>query len=85
MGSLELQASLGLATMVWHRINWAACHRRVRSLQRRIVQAVQAGAWRKVKRLPNRRVLHRALVMLERSAGKLARSVLRGPGGREPT
>ena len=35
----------------WHQINWAACHRRVRSLQRRIVQAVQAGAWRKVKRL----------------------------------
>jgi hypothetical protein len=32
-----------------------------------------------------RRALHRALVMLERSAGKLARSVLRGPGGREPT
>jgi len=32
-------------------INWAACHRQVRSLQRRIVQAVQAGAWRKVKRL----------------------------------
>jgi hypothetical protein len=31
------------------------------------------------------RVLHGALVMLERSAGKLARSVLRGPGGREPT
>jgi hypothetical protein len=30
-------------------------------------------------------VPHRALVMLERSAGKLARSVLRGPGGREPT
>ena len=33
----------------------------------------------------NRRVLHGTLVMLERSAGKLARSVLRGPGGREPT
>jgi hypothetical protein len=31
------------------------------------------------------RVLHGALVMLERSAGKLARSVLRGLGGREPT
>jgi hypothetical protein len=30
-------------------------------------------------------VLHGALVMLERSAGKLARSVLKGPGGREPT
>jgi RNA-directed DNA polymerase len=37
--------------LTWHRINWAACHRRVRSLQRRIVQAVKAGAWRKVKRL----------------------------------
>jgi RNA-directed DNA polymerase len=49
MGSPELQASLGLAMRAWHRINWAACHRRVRSLQRRIVQAVQAGAWRKVK------------------------------------
>ena len=36
---------------MWHRLNWAACHRRVRSLQRRIVQAVQAGAWRKGKRL----------------------------------
>src|SRR5712692_8281671 len=51
MGSLELQASLGLATRAWHRINWAAGHRRVRSLQRRIVQAMKVGAWRKVKRL----------------------------------
>jgi reverse transcriptase-like protein len=51
MGSLARQASLGLATRVWPRINWAACHRRARSLQRRIVQAVQAGAWRQVKRL----------------------------------
>jgi hypothetical protein len=32
-----------------------------------------------------RRVPTGALVMLERSAGKLARCVLRGPGGREPT
>src|SRR5262245_5531845 len=31
----------------------------------------------------NRRVLHRALVMLERSAAKLARSVLRGERSRE--
>ena len=51
MSSTLLQASSGLATSAWHQINWAACHRRVRSLQRRIVQAVQAGAWRKVKRL----------------------------------
>jgi RNA-directed DNA polymerase len=49
---MELQASSGLmTTRPWHTINWAACHRQVRSLQRRIVQAVQAGAWRKVKRL----------------------------------
>jgi RNA-directed DNA polymerase len=51
MSRLERQASPGPTTRAWHRINWAACHRRVRSLQRRIVQAVQAGAWRKVKRL----------------------------------
>src|SRR5206468_4620151 len=51
-GVMELQASSGLiTTQPWHTINWAACHRQVRSLQRRIVQAVQAGAWRKVKRL----------------------------------
>ena len=51
MGSHVLQASSDLTTLTWHRINGAACHRRVRSLQRRIVQAVQAGAWRKGKRL----------------------------------
>ena len=50
-GSHRRQASSDLTTSTGHRINWAACHRRVRSLQRRIVQAVQAGAWRKVKRL----------------------------------
>ena len=52
MGSVELQASSGLTvTWSWHSIDWADCHRRVRSLQRRIVQAVKAGAWRKVERL----------------------------------
>src|SRR5882672_2159588 len=51
MGSQELQASSGLATQAWHSMNWAACHRQGRSLQRRIVQARQAGAWRKGKRL----------------------------------
>jgi RNA-directed DNA polymerase len=50
MSSIALQASLGLLP-AWHSIDWAGCYRRVRSLQRRIVQAVQAGAWRKVKRL----------------------------------
>jgi RNA-directed DNA polymerase len=51
MSSHALQASLGQTRSRWHGINWAACYRRIRSLQRRIVQAVQAGAWRKVKRL----------------------------------
>ena len=51
MSRLERQASPGPTTRAWHRINWAAWHRRGRSLQRRIVQAVQAGAWRKGKRL----------------------------------
>jgi RNA-directed DNA polymerase len=51
MGRLELQASSGLATTAWHQINWASCHRQGRSLQRRIVPAIQAGVWRKVKRL----------------------------------
>src|SRR5262245_41139258 len=51
MSSIALQASSGLTTVTWHGINWAGCYRRVRSLQRRIVQAMQAGARRKVKRL----------------------------------
>src|SRR5215471_17768164 len=51
MSSIPLQASSGLTTTAWHGIDWVGCYRRVRSLQRRLVQAVQAGAWRKVKRL----------------------------------
>ena len=49
--SMLLQASFGAGMFGWHGIDWANCHRRVRSLQRRIVQAMKAGAWRKVKRL----------------------------------
>jgi len=48
--SLLLQASFG-AELQWLGIDWSQCHRRVRSLQRRIVQAVKTGAWRKAKRL----------------------------------
>jgi RNA-directed DNA polymerase len=51
MSRLERQATSGLTTPAWHQINWAACHRRVRSLPRRIVQAIQAGVWRQAKRL----------------------------------
>jgi RNA-directed DNA polymerase len=51
MSSTLLQAPSGLRIPTWHGIDWAGCYRRVRSLQRRIVQAVQRGAWRKGKRL----------------------------------
>ena len=51
MRRLARQASSDLTTISGPPINWTACHRRVRSLQRRIVQAVQAGAGRQVKRL----------------------------------
>ena len=46
-----LQASFATDPLDWHSINWAGCYRRMRSLQRRIVQATKAGVWRKVKRL----------------------------------
>src|SRR5712692_412126 len=51
MSSIALQASSGLTTAAWHGIDWTGCYRRVRSPQRRIVQAGQRGAWRKGKRL----------------------------------
>ena len=50
MGRLALPASSPLAKRAWPSSHWAACHRRGRSLQRRMVQAGQAGAWRTVKR-----------------------------------
>ncbi len=56
MSSTRLQASSGLKRPTWHSIDWAGCYRQVRSLQRRIVQAVQRGAWRKVKRLSYLRI-----------------------------
>lgn len=51
MSSHDLQASSALTTIPWHRMHWAAGHRWVRSLQRRIVQARPAGAGRQAKRL----------------------------------
>jgi len=35
----------------WHSIDWAECHRRVKRLQARIVQATEGGRWGKVKAL----------------------------------
>ena len=36
---------------IWHSINWKAIERKVRTLQTRIVEAVQQGRWGKVKSL----------------------------------
>ncbi len=49
--SMLLQASFDTSIFDWNWVDWSNCHSRVRSLQRRIVQATKAGAWRKVKRL----------------------------------
>ena len=35
----------------WHDINWAECHKRVKSLQARIVKATAKGRWRMVRKL----------------------------------
>lgn len=51
MSDFISQASHGEVLIAWHSINWSKCYRIVRSLQRRIVEAVDAGLWRKAKRL----------------------------------
>src|SRR5215472_4050920 len=43
--------ALSHPTAAWHTINWYAVHRTVRRLQARIVKAVQAGRWGKVRAL----------------------------------
>ena len=43
--------ALSHPTVAWHTINWYAVHRTVRRLQARIVKAVQAGRWGKVRAL----------------------------------
>ena len=51
MSSVELQAARGRMGEQWTGIDWSACLRTVRSLQRRIVKSLRAGNWRKAKRL----------------------------------
>ena len=43
--------ALSRQTVEWHTIDWYAVHRTVRRLQARIVKAVQAGRWGKVRAL----------------------------------
>jgi len=52
MGSgTRLQAAQNRQSEQWHPIDWGTCHRKVRSLQGRIVKSVRTGEWRKAKRL----------------------------------
>ena len=46
-----LTGALSTGPGAWHTIDWYAVHRTVRRLQARIVKAVQAGRWGKVRAL----------------------------------
>jgi len=46
-----LTGALSTGPGAWHTIHWYAVHRTVRRLQARIVKAVQAGRWGKVRAL----------------------------------
>lgn len=46
-----LTGALSDRPVTWHAIDWYAVHRQVRRLQARIVKAVQAGRWGKVRAL----------------------------------
>src|SRR2546428_2749242 len=46
-----LTGALSAGPVAWHTIDWYAVHRTVRRLQARIVKAVQAGRWGKVRAL----------------------------------
>jgi RNA-directed DNA polymerase len=51
MTAVQPTGALSPQTDAWHTINWHAVHRTVRRLQARIVKAVQAGRWGKVRAL----------------------------------
>jgi RNA-directed DNA polymerase len=46
-----LTGALSTGPVAWHTLDWYAVHRTVRRLQARLVQAVQAGRWGKVRAL----------------------------------
>src|ERR671933_2809530 len=65
-------------TVDWHSIDWKKVHRTVRRLQARIVKAVRAGRWGKVKAL---------VYLLTHSFGGRALAILRvvsNSGARTP-
>src|ERR671914_1525569 len=70
--------ALSRRAVEWQTIDWAAVHRTVRRLQARIVKAVQAGRWGKVKALQH-------LLTHSFSAKVLAiKRVTENPGKRTP-
>jgi RNA-directed DNA polymerase len=48
---LALAGASYQAPVDWHAIDWQKAHRNVRRLQVRMVKAIQAGRWGKVKAL----------------------------------
>jgi RNA-directed DNA polymerase len=51
MTAVATAGAVSHAAVEWHAINWPKAHQNVRRLQARIVKAVQAGRWGKVKAL----------------------------------
>jgi RNA-directed DNA polymerase len=51
MTAVQPTGALSSQTDIWHTIDWYAVHRTVRRLQARLVKAVQAGRWGKVRAL----------------------------------
>jgi RNA-directed DNA polymerase len=78
MTAVTTAGAVSHVTGEWHAIDWPTVHRHVRRLQARIVKAVQAGRWGKVKALQH-------LLTHSFSAKALAvKRVTENPGKRTP-
>jgi RNA-directed DNA polymerase len=78
MTAVATAGAVSHVAMGWHAIDWPKAHRHVRRLQARIVKAVQAGRWGKVKALQH-------LLTHSFSAKALAvKRVTENPGKRTP-
>jgi RNA-directed DNA polymerase len=78
MTAVATAGAVSHVTVEWHAIDWPKAHRHVRRLQARIVKAVQAGRWGKVKALQH-------LLTHSFSAKALAvKRVTENPGKRTP-
>jgi len=78
MTAVATAGAVSHAAVEWHAIDWPKAHRHVRRLQARIVKAVQAGRWGKVRALQH-------LLTHSFSAKALAvKRVTENPGKRTP-